>query len=154
MAVGKDIDIREMTECTCAGLRRATRRITQLYDRALAPIDLTISQFGLLAHLYSAKMQRDKGPSIKTLADMLGMDSSTLIRNLKPLETRGWVSDKPDPADGRARIVAITASGTHKLSEAMPFWRKAQNDVKQKLGSASAKELRGLLDVAFAKLSA
>jgi DNA-binding MarR family transcriptional regulator len=99
-------------------------------------------------------MQSDKGLSIKALADMLGMDSSTLIRNLKPLETRGWVSDEPDPEDGRARIVTVTASGTKKLKEAMPLWRKAQNDVKQKLGASSAKDLRGLLDAAFAKLSA
>jgi DNA-binding MarR family transcriptional regulator len=153
MAAPKEIDVREMADCTCARLRRATRRITQLYDHALAPIDLTVNQFGLLGRLYAAKALHDKGLSIKALADVLGMDSSTLIRNLKPLEARGWVCDEPDPEDGRARIVAITASGTHKLCEAMPLWRKAQNEVKQKLGAASAKELRGLLDVAFAKLS-
>lgn len=154
MAAAKDIDMREIADCTCAPLRRATRRITQLYDHALAPVDLTISQFGLLAYLYSAKKQRSKGLTIKVLAEMQGMDSSTLIRNLKPLETRGWVSDKPDPEDGRARIVAITASGTTKFNEAIPLWRKAQDGVKQKLGAASAKELRGLLDAAFVKLSA
>lgn len=153
MAAAKEIDIREIADCTCARLRRTTRRITQLYDHALAPVDLTVTQFGLLGRLYGAKVRHDKGLSIKVLAESLGMDSSTLIRNLKPLEGRGWVSDELDPDDGRARIVRITTSGTNKLNEAMPHWRKAQNDVKQKLGATSAKELRGLLDVAFAKVS-
>lgn len=154
MAAAKDIDVREIADCTCARLRRATRRITQLYDHALAPVDLTVSQFGLLGRLYAAKTLHNKGMSIKALADALGMDSSTLIRNLKPLESRGWISDQADPEDGRARIVTLTSSGANKLNEAVPHWRKAQNEVKQKLGATSAKELRGLLDTAFAKLSA
>ncbi len=144
-----DINISEIADCTCARLRRATRRITQLYDHALAPVGLTASQFGLLAYLYGAQTMKAGGLSIKLLADSLGMDPSTSTRNLKPLEMRGLVAGHPDPNDGRVRLVTITASGCNKLGEALPYWRKAQSAVKQKLGASAAKDLRNLLDAAF-----
>ena len=144
-----DINIHEIADCTCAHLRRTTRRITQLYDHALLPVDLTVSQFGLLAHLYGAKAMQAGGLSIKLLAERLGMDASTLTRNLKPLELRGLVADRADPNDGRARLVTITANGCSKLADAVPCWRKAQSEVKQKLGTGAAKQLRSLLDAAF-----
>jgi DNA-binding MarR family transcriptional regulator len=148
-----DINIHEIADCTCGRLRRATRRITQLYDHALLPVDLTVSQFGLLAHLYGAKMLRAGGLSLTVLADHLGMDPSTLTRNLKPLERRGLVADRSDPNDKRARLVTITDSGCSKLGEALPYWRRAQNQVKQALGAAAVKDLRGLLDAAFTNVS-
>lgn len=145
-----NIDIREIADCTCAGLRRATRRITQLYDHALAPVGLTANQFSLLSHLYGAEMMKVGGLSIKALADRLGMDPSTLTRNLKPLAIKGLVADHADPNDGRARLVTITALGRSKLEAAVPHWRKAQNTLNEKLGADAAKKLMNLLGEAFA----
>lgn len=145
-----DIDIREIADCTCAGLRRTTRRITQLYDHALAPVGLTANQFSLLSYLYGAEMMKAGGLSIKTLADRLGMDPSTLTRNLKPLASKGLVADRADPDDGRARLVMITALGRSKLEAAVPHWRRAQSALNEKLGGDAAKKLRNLLDAAFA----
>ncbi|MHB8885433.1 MAG: MarR family winged helix-turn-helix transcriptional regulator [Methylovirgula sp.] len=144
------IDIREIADCTCAGLRQATRRITQLYDHALAPVGLTVSQFSLLGHLYGAEMTKVGGLSIKLLADRLGMDPSTLTRNLKPLAAMGLVADQADPKDGRARLVTMTARGRSKLKEAVPYWRKAQGALNEKLGADAAKKLRALLGAACA----
>ncbi len=145
-----DIDIREIADCTCAGLRRATRRITQLYDHALVPVGLTANQFSLLSHLYGAEMMKVGGLSIKLLADRLGMDPSTLTRNLKPLAIKGLVADHADPKDGRARLVTITARGHSKLKEAVPHWRGAQSELNEKLGAGATKQLRNLLDASFA----
>ena len=50
-------DFRRIMECTCMRMRRATRRVTQLYDRALEPAGLTVNQFGLLAYLHGASLQ-------------------------------------------------------------------------------------------------
>ncbi|MGO9136039.1 MAG: MarR family winged helix-turn-helix transcriptional regulator [Methylovirgula sp.] len=148
-----EINLREVADCTCARLQRTTRRVTQIYDRALAPVDLTVNQFGLLARLYGARLLQRDGMSIKALADMLGMDSSTLTRNLKPLEARGLIDSAIDPNDGRARLIAITAAGTAKLAQALPHWRSAQREVKRQLGSAASGELRTLLDTAFTTLA-
>jgi len=144
-----DSELKDIVDCTCLRLRRTTRRLTQLYDHALDPTGLTANQFGLLGHLHFAQARRGTGLSIGALAEMLGMDPSTLTRNLKPLAAKGLIGDHPDPADGRARLITITARGRAKLDEALPYWRIAQNAVKQKLGVRAAKDLGKLLDAAF-----
>ena len=144
-----DIDIREIADCTCASLRRATRRVTQFYDHALAPAGLTANQFSLLSHLYGAEMMKVGGMSVKSLAERLGMDPSTLTRNLKPLALKGLVADHADPNDGRARLIAITARGRSKLEKAVLHWRKAQNELNEKLGANAAQQLRSLLNASF-----
>ncbi|HEX9449051.1 MAG TPA: MarR family winged helix-turn-helix transcriptional regulator, partial [Dongiaceae bacterium] len=78
--------LRDITGCTCLGLRRTTRLVTQIYDRHLTPAALTANQFGLLGYLLGAAMMGvADGLSIGQLADRLGMDPTTLNRNLKPL---------------------------------------------------------------------
>lgn len=144
-----EIEISEIADCTCARLRRATRRITQLYDQALRPTGLTVGQFGLLAQLYGMKVKRGTGLTVSALAERLALESSTLTRTLAPLKARGLVADHPDPDDGRARLVSITDKGCQTLAAAVPHWRNAQQEVKQKLGAGASKELRRLLDAAF-----
>src|SRR5262249_31637101 len=76
---------RKIMECTCLRMQRATRLVTQLYDHALGPSGLTVSQFGLLAYLFGASRAQSNASSIGTIAEWLGMDPTTLNRNLKPL---------------------------------------------------------------------
>lgn len=147
------IDIREIATCTCLRLRRTTRRVTQIYDRLLEPSKLTINQFGLLAYLYGVSAAGKDGISIGDLAERLGLDSTTLNRNLKPLEAHGLIGSGIDPKDGRVRTVHITAGGRVRLSEALPHWRKAQGKVEEALGIQATLSLNGLLDVCAAKLS-
>jgi DNA-binding MarR family transcriptional regulator len=145
-------DFRRIMECTCMRMRRATRRVTQLYDRALEPAGLTVNQFGLLAYLHGASLQRSNDLSIGTIAEWLGMDPTTLNRNLKPLAAKGLVRNAIDPADGRVRIVRITDKGRRALLKAVPFWRGAQAQVDTALGAEATASLNELLDVSAARL--
>ena len=133
-------------------MRRATRRVTQLYDHALEPVGLTVSQFGLLAYLHGAGLARSNDPSIGTIAEWLGMDPTTLNRNLKPLAAKGLVGNAIDPADGRVRIVRITDKGRRALLKAVPLWRGAQALVDTALGVAATASLNDLLDLSAARL--
>ncbi|MGO9047698.1 MAG: MarR family winged helix-turn-helix transcriptional regulator [Xanthobacteraceae bacterium] len=133
-------------------MRRATRRVTQFYEHALGPTGLTVNQFGLLAYLYGASRAPAHASSIGTIAEWLGMDPTTLNRNLKPLLAKGMVKNVPDPADGRVRIVQITDKGMRALSEATPRWRKAQAEVEKTIGAKSTAELNALLDLSSARL--
>ena len=144
-------DLQKIMGCTCLRMRRATRRVTQLYDHALEPTGLTVNQFGLLAYLCGASLARTNA-SIGTMAEWLGMDPTTLNRNLKPLLVKGLVKNVPDPADGRVRIVAITEKGLRMLREAVPRWRNAQANVEKAIGAKSIAELNTLLDLSSAKL--
>jgi DNA-binding MarR family transcriptional regulator len=87
------------------------------------------------------------------LAERLGMDPTTLNRNLKPLGAQGLVADSADHEDRRVRAVFITTKGVAKLSKAAAFWRRAQTRVEAALGAEASQTLRSLLDLASAKLA-
>lgn len=134
--------------CTCLRLRKAARRVTQIYDRHLEPAGLTITQFGLLAQL-----RGNEGITIGTLAERLIMDPTTLTRNLRPLERRGLLAIEPDPDDRRARRLALTAAGRDAFAAAWPLWSAAQRQVETALGDPETAALHGALDRALARLA-
>jgi DNA-binding MarR family transcriptional regulator len=133
-------------------MRRAARRFTQIYDHALEPAGLTVMQFGLLANLSGTSSRRSDVSSIGAVAERLGMDPTTLNRNLKPLRARGLVKDQSDPSDGRLRIVQITEKGRHQLNDALTLWRHAHTKVEQTLGRKQRLALNDILDDAMVKL--
>lgn len=141
-----DGEILEIAGCTCLRLRRAARRATQIYDRALAPVGISVNQFGMLATLYGAKLAGAGATSIGNLADRLGTDATTLNRTLKPLLSRSLVDIEADPGDARVRLVAITSRGARELREAIPLWRQAQSLIRAVLGHDELAVLNAMLD--------
>jgi len=126
--------------CNCHALRRASRHLTQLYDRHLAPHGLTVSQYALVARLVRC------GPrSIHVLAHELLMDRTTLARNLKPLERDGLISLEIDANDRRSKTVDVTELGRSIIRRAQPAWEAAQRHFEVAFGSARATQLRTLL---------
>jgi DNA-binding MarR family transcriptional regulator len=134
--------------CTCLRVRKAARRVTQIYDRQLAAFGLTITQYGLLAHL-----GRHAGISIGALAELLIMDPTTLTRNLRPLEREGLLTLGSDPDDRRTRRAALTDAGRARLAAAKPAWARAQQQVEAALGRELAAALNGTLDRALDRLA-
>jgi DNA-binding MarR family transcriptional regulator len=145
-----DIDFKEVAGCTCLALRRASRRVTQLYDNALAPCGLTVTQFEILARL-AAPAAPSRELSIGALADALGTDPTTLNRNLKPLKSKGLVKDLSDPSDARVRLVRITEKGERQLAKAFPAWHRIHERVENALGRKARLALNGQLDGLSAK---
>jgi DNA-binding MarR family transcriptional regulator len=126
--------------CNCGALRQAARRVTKLYDDALAPIGLGINQYSILARLNRV------GPStIQNLARFLVMDRSTLGHLLRPLEKRGFVKLKVSKQDRRGRIVALTQTGAAVVTKARPRWAAAQRRFERTFGKEAALELRTVL---------
>jgi DNA-binding MarR family transcriptional regulator len=126
--------------CNCGALRQAARRVTKLYDDALAPIGLGINQYSILARLNRV------GPStIQNLARLLVMDRSTLGHLLRPLEKRGFVKLKVSKQDRRSRIAALTQTGAAVVTKARPRWAAAQRRFERTFGKEAALELRTVL---------
>jgi DNA-binding MarR family transcriptional regulator len=146
-----DLTIEEALSCACLRMRRTTRRMTQIYDHALAPAGFTINQFGVLAQLYGASLGGLAGFSINVLAARLGADPTTLNRALRPLQRKGLVRDVSDPGDGRVRLVRLTDKGRRELAKITPLWRDAQARVEKALGPESMQALAYLLDHCAAK---
>jgi DNA-binding MarR family transcriptional regulator len=115
--------------CTCGRLRRASRALTQLYDDAMAPAGLRVTQFSLLRTLV-----RDGPLWISELAARQLLDRTALSRNLDPLADAGYV-DIVRGHDARTREVAITPMGAAALEAAQPHWLAAQRKVASRLGA-------------------
>lgn len=137
-------DLRSGSHCSCAVLRRAARRVTQTYDKALKPVGLRLTQYIVLSNLSG-----HEGLSITELAERLAMDRTTLTRNLRPMERENWIT-RAAGADKRSRAVGITASGRALFERAFPLWQEAERDFRRKMGRDAAAELRQLLDAVVA----
>jgi DNA-binding MarR family transcriptional regulator len=127
--------------CVCLGLNRAARATSRRYDAALKPLGLTSGQFSILSAL-----MRERPAPIGALAEALGMDRTTLSRNLKPLQAAKLVETRPDPQDARIKGLAATAKGRELLGAALPLWRQAQRDSNKRLGRDRWAALKPLLD--------
>ncbi|MBO9550834.1 MULTISPECIES: MarR family winged helix-turn-helix transcriptional regulator [Pseudomonas] len=128
------------SECICTHLRRAARGVSRHYDEALAGFGINVAQFSLLRHL-----QRLDRPSITTLAEAMGLERSTLGRNLRVLEAEGLVA-LADGDDQRNRVVLLTEAGAARLQEAHPAWEQAQLMLVEQLGEGQRDELVRLLE--------
>ena len=134
-----DPAILETTQCLCLASRRAARAITREFDRTLRAHGLRATQFTLLAALHLA------GPkSIGEMAELLGVDRTTLTRNLAVPEANGWVTVRADRDDARSRRAKITAKGARMLLLALPSWRKTQQSLTNTIGMQTAASLRML----------
>jgi len=127
--------------CVCLGLNRAARATSRRYDAVFKPIGITSGQFTILSAL-----KRDKPVPISDMADLLGMDRTTLTRNLKPLETLRLVATHTDARDRRVRSLTLTAKGRALLKQALPLWRKVQKESNRRIGPNRWDELRPALD--------
>jgi len=138
----------QMLACTCARLRKVTRRVTQIYDQALTPAGLTITQFGLIACLAA------RGEvSIGELAEESVMDPTTLTRTLRPLERRKLIKITAAREDRRRRSVALTETGRAVFRDAVPLWRKAGTELGDVLGTRGRAGLDQSLEAALAHLT-
>lgn len=124
----KDVDFAAMENCVCFNLRRAARAMTQFFDAELRRHGIRPTQTPLLGAL-AAK----PGWSMEELSGWLGMERTTLVRNLQPLERDGLVK-LTGTGRGRRVSVSITAAGKKDLENALPAWRAAQRAAVKTLG--------------------
>jgi len=126
--------------CTHDTLRRLMRRLSHHYDARLRPAGLKTTQYSLLARIVWLGPVRPVD-----LAEAMGLDASTLTRNLKPLIAAGWVELGAGP-DARSRLVSATEAGRQKRAEARLLWREAQASLDAQLGAERVAALHALVD--------
>ena len=131
----------EQPICVNAALRRATRRMGQLYDDAMAPLGIKGTQFSLLYRIQSLE-----NPSLRMLATDMVMDISALGHTLKPLTRDGLIKLIQDPADKRAKRVHLTAKGAAIVKTGIVLWRKAHKNFETLFGAAKTAQLRQMLE--------
>jgi DNA-binding MarR family transcriptional regulator len=137
----------QQAACTNTALRRASRRLGQLYDEALAPTGLRATQVGLLTQIQvMTDADSGHGPTLQDLAVELALRVSGITHALSPLIRDSLVDVLPDPADARVKHALLTAKGRAKLSKAVQYWAIANDHVEKVVGSEKAAKLRELAD--------
>ncbi len=128
---------RQQVPCVGFNTRRATRLVTQYYDRILAPTGLRSTQYSLLSVL---SLMEDL--LMQDLALVLAMDRTTLTRNLNPLLKKGLIKISIGN-DRRTHPVKITPKGKLALENAHPFWEQAQSYIIDHLGISNWHRIMG-----------
>lgn len=128
-------------DCFDLASRRLTRVCTQVYDAALAPFGLKITQFSVLNAVHKAQAN---DLSLNEIAYALDMEQSSLTRALAAFTRNGLISLSPGK-DRRRKIARLTPDGLALLQQALPAWERAQKDVRDRLGQAQFDEGRQIL---------
>src|SRR5436190_5154829 len=126
--MSKELDFSATENCVCFNLRRVMRVVTQFYDSEMRRHGIRPTQGSILASL-----QAKDSWNMAELSDWLGMERTTLVRNLQPLQRDGFVQAD---GGGRGRRVelAITAKGRKQIEKLTPAWKSAQCSVVKTLG--------------------
>src|SRR5438270_13680021 len=122
-------------ECIAVRVRMLNRVITNIYDDALRPLGLKVSQMNVL--VAAAKMGTARPAAV---CEHLHLDVSTLSRNVERMKGRGWLEVVPDE-DGRSPPFRLTPQGRKLLEKAVPAWNEAQQQVKKVLGDGFVEQL-------------
>lgn len=127
-AVSLETTLAVRDTCLCLHTQRAARALARRFDEVLRPVGLTNGQFSLLNAL--------NGPEpapMSQVAATLGVDRTTLTAALKPLVREALARIGVDPADHRARRVALTPTGQARLAAALPLWMAAHATLEAEL---------------------
>jgi len=116
-----------ISECACLKVRTASRAVTRFYDDAFRPVGLRATQLSVLVAVAASD-----AVSIASLSRMLGMDRSTLTRNLRPLEGKGLVALGAE-GHHRSRTLSVTSKGDQLVRKALPLWEKTQEKLRETL---------------------
>jgi len=138
--------VEKLLGCTCFKLRRLTRTMSRVYDHHMAAVGLKTTQYSMLTNVARAALP------VAELAERLGIERTTLTRNLKPLIEAEWVTLIPG-ADSRQRIVTITDAGRAKVEQAFAVWLGAQTEIENLLGRETVRALHVQLDSTLTQLT-
>jgi len=128
--------------CIVAAMRAATRRLTQLYDEAMVPTGLRITQFHVLSEL---ERRSADPPTVGELAEILTMERSALGQTLRPLERDGLIDLGHDKRDGRRRPIKLTKAGKDKVIRGRRYWAGAHEKFEHFFGDSQLVFLRETL---------
>lgn len=128
--------------CACSQVRRTARKLSLVYDHALSRVGLTVTQYAVLMNVARARQV-----SRTVLASSLGMDRTTLTRNLGPLERAKLILKAPS-ADRRERLLCLSAEGKRKLRASYAIWESVQSEFVRRLGAEALSAFEKVLATA------
>jgi DNA-binding MarR family transcriptional regulator len=121
--------------CLCSSFRRTARALSQVYEEAMRPTGLRITQFTILQALArTGEVKQGR------LGEILVMDSTSLTRTLRIMRQQSWIAERRGE-DQRERWLKLSKAGEAKLKIATASWEKVQARLQAKLGEAGWKNV-------------
>ncbi len=133
------LDVRDT--CLCLHVQRGARALARRFDEAFRALELTHGQFSLMMSL-----NRPEPPTVGDVADVIGMDRTSLTAKLKPLERRKLVRVEPDTRDRRTRRLVLTDAGRALLARAVPIWRKTHAQLEEAVTPKRQADVRAAMN--------
>ncbi len=134
------------SECLAVRIRLLNRAVTNIFDDALRPLGVKVSQLNVL--MVVAKL----GPtSPGDVARRLNMEKSTLSRNVDRMRTHGWLKVSEGDS-GRKQILEIGTAGRKLIEKSLPFWKKAQAQTEAMLGQRGTQSIHRAANTVWAQL--
>jgi DNA-binding MarR family transcriptional regulator len=127
-------------QCIGVRVRLLNRRVTRIYEGRLRPHGVTLAQLNILTAVTLLGPVRPA-----EIGRTLSIEKSTLSRNLRLMESRGWVGFA---ADGTAHI---TAAGGRLLHDVAPAWQRAQKETEALLGRHAVSSIADVVDALWAE---
>ena len=119
--------------CYCTNARRSANALTEYYDNMFKNVGLTVAQYYLLINL-----KRLEKVNITQWAEYVGLERSTMVRNVSILEKHGLIH----VVKGKGKVFELTEFGRDTIEKAIPIWEKAQNEIKEYIGEEDAEAIR------------
>jgi len=124
------------SECLAGRIRLISRTVTHIFDDALRPLRMRVSQLNILVFV-----AKDGPVSPGDVARRLNIEKSTVSRNVDRMLTRGWLK-KSDSDTGSRQILEISPAGRTLVKKSLPLWRNAQAQVESLLGQQGTQSIR------------
>lgn len=132
--------------CVCLHVQRAARVLARRFDAALKPVGITNGQFSLLVSLNRPLMPGVPKATMGSVAELLGMDRTTLTAAARVLVRRGLMKVIAEPDDRRSRILVLTDEGRRVLAAAVLIWRREHAALEREVGVEALESLRQQLN--------
>jgi DNA-binding MarR family transcriptional regulator len=126
--MSKELDFSVRQNCVCFNLRRVARAVTQFFDAEIRRHGIRSTQGTLLSALHGIGTS-----TMAELSEFLGMERTTLLRNIRPLQRDGLVSVEGGGQGGFVEL-SLTAKGRKQIEKLAPAWESAQQTAVQVLG--------------------
>jgi DNA-binding MarR family transcriptional regulator len=126
--MSQKLDFSLPENCVCFNLRWVTRAMTQFFDAEMRRHGIRATQGTILVALNAKEIW-----TMAELSDVFGLERTTLVRNLRPLQRDGFATAEGGGRGGRVEL-AITPKGRKQIEKLMPAWRSAQRVAVETLG--------------------
>ena len=126
---GELIARRSAMESAYDPIRALSRIVSQRFDEALRPADITGSQFNVLLNIAVAGRT-----NAQRLAEWLFVEKSTVSRLLKGMEAKGWIKQTPSKTS-RSVYLEVTDEGHDFIHDAIALIDEPCKDCDVLLGT-------------------